>query len=147
MPSPRHRFRVAPALFAAAALAFSSCSSDGLNPVTGSVTVGGQPAAGATVMFFPEGASGMNVVPSSGVVGADGTFTLSTGGKTGAPTGRYIVAVTWPDPKVKPTEKQIISGTGPDPPDVLKGQYARGKSPLKAEVKSGENKLDPFQLQ
>jgi hypothetical protein len=118
-----------------------------MNPVSGSVTVNGQPAAGATVMFFPDGASGINVVPSTGIVGADGTFTLSTGGKTGAPAGRYVVAVTWPDPKVKATETQKMMGMTPDAPDVLKGQYARGKSTLKAEVKPGDNKLDPFQLQ
>ncbi|HET6574318.1 MAG TPA: hypothetical protein VFG68_11980 [Fimbriiglobus sp.] len=130
-----------------AALACSSCSSEGLNPVAGTVLVNGQPAVGATVMFFPEGAKGMNVVPSTGVVGADGTFTLSTGGKTGAPAGRYVVAVTWPDPKVKVSEQQKMMGMAPDAPDVLKGRYAGEKSKLKAEVKSGANKLDPFQLQ
>ena len=142
---PLSRVRIALGL--SAALACCSCSSDGLNPVAGTVTVNGQPAVGATVMFFPEGAKGMNVVPSTGVVGADGTFTLSTGGKTGAPAGWYVVAVTWPDPKVKATETQKMMGMAPDAPDVLKGRYAGEKSPLKAEVKAGENKLDPFQLQ
>ena len=89
---PLSRARIALGLFAA--LACSSCSSDGMNPVTGSVTHNGQPAVGATVMFFPEGAKGLNVVPSTGVVGADGTFTLSTGGKAGAPVGRYVSSLS-----------------------------------------------------
>jgi hypothetical protein len=117
-----------------------------MNPVSGSVTVGGKPAVGATVMFFPEEGKGMNVVPSTGTVGSDGTFSLSTGGKPGAPAGRYVVAVTWPDPNVKATAQQKMMGLV-DAPDLLKGQYTQGKSKLQAEVKSGENKLDPFQLQ
>jgi hypothetical protein len=118
-----------------------------LHPVAGSVRVKGEPAVGASVMFFPEGATGMNVVPSTGVVGADGTFTLSTGGKVGAPPGRYIVTVTWPDPKVKVTEQQKMMGMAPDAPDVFKGRYARDKTPLKADVQAGDNKLEPFELQ
>jgi hypothetical protein len=147
MLPPLSRVRISFGLFVIAALTCSSCSSDGLNPVSGKVLVKSEPAVGATVMFFPEGAKGLDVVPSSGVVGADGTFTLSTGNKPGAPAGRYTVAVNWPDPKVKVTEQQKMMGMAPDAPDALQGRYSREKSKLTAEIKSGDNKLEPFQLQ
>jgi hypothetical protein len=143
---PLPRVRVASGLFVAAALACSSCSSDGMNPVAGKVLVSGQPAVGAVVTFFPEGAAKLDDVVASGVAGADGTFTLSTGTKTGAPAGKYVVAVVWLDPKVKATEQQKMMGMTPDAPDLLKGRFSREKSTLRAEVKPGENKLDPFQI-
>lgn len=141
------RVRVALGLFAAVALACSSCSSGGLNPVTGKVLVNGQPAAGAQVTFFPEGDTSLKAVVASGTAADDGTFTLSTGTQTGAPAGKYVVAVVWLDPKVKVTEQQKMMGMTPDAPDLLKGRYSREKSTLRAEVKPGENKLDPFQIQ
>jgi hypothetical protein len=141
---PITRLRVAALI---AALACSSCSSDGLNPVSGKVLVNGEPAVGAVVTFFPERAARLDDVVASGVAGDDGTFTLSTGTEPGAPAGRYVVAVVWPDPAKKPTETQRMMGMTPDAPDVLKGRYSREKSTLKAEVKPGRNTLDPFQLQ
>jgi hypothetical protein len=124
----------------------TACSSGPtLYPVTGKVTVKDQPAVGALVMFFPEGKSN-GLPPSTGVCGADGTFTLTTGTGEGAPAGKYIVTVSWPDPKVKVSEQQKMMGMGGDAPDVLQGAYSKDKSPLRAEVKAEKNTLDPFAI-
>src|SRR5262245_9876129 len=72
-------------------------------PVKGKVMVGDKPAVGAMVMFFPEGEKKTNYTPPTGTVGDDGTFTMMTGAKTGAPAGKYVVTVVWPDPDKKPT--------------------------------------------
>jgi hypothetical protein len=147
MPPPRRWVRVAFALIAAAALSCSSCSSNGLSPVSGKVMVKGQPAAGARVVFIPEGATDLKTVPASGAVGEDGTFTLVTGNQPGARPGKYIVTVVWPDPAKKPTDTQKMMGMAPDAPDLLGGRYATKEvSKLRAEVKPGENKLEPFDL-
>ncbi len=147
MPPPRRRARVAFLLFAAAALCCSSCSSNGLSPVSGKVMVKGHPAAGARVVFQPEGAADMNTVAPYGTAKEDGTFTLMTRDKPGAKPGKYVVCVVWPDPAKQPTEAQKMMGTAPDAPDLLGGRYAtKEKSPLRAEVKPGENKLEPFDL-
>ena len=134
------RVRVALGLFAATALACSSCSSDGTNPVTGKVLVNGQPAAGANVMFFPEGAT-KNAVPSTGRAGADGTFTLVTGGKPGAPAGKYIVTVTWPDPKIKPTQTQKMMGMTRTPRTCSGGSTPQGQVRPAGRGQAGENTL------
>ena len=135
-------------LFATLALSGPACSSGGsLHPVRGKVSVNGQPAAGAVLVFHPEGAN-LETIPPTAIVGPDGTFTLATGDKSGAPAGKYAVTVTWPDTSKKPTEIQVMIGANPyDGPDQLKGRYATPqRSPLRAEVKSGDNQLEPFDL-
>jgi hypothetical protein len=128
------------------ALATTACSSGTLHPVRGKVVVGDKPAAGAVVMFHPEGGD-LNDVPATGVAADDGTFTLATGDKTGAHAGKYVVTVVWPDPAKKPTQQQVMMGLAPDAPDVLAGRFATKQvSSLRAEVKSGENTLQPFDL-
>jgi hypothetical protein len=128
-----------------AGLVTTACSSGPkLYPVTGKVMVKDQPAVGALVMFFPEGSSGTN--PSTGVCGDDGTFTLSTGTGVGAPAGKYVVTVTWPDPKVKYTEQQKMMGMTGDAPDLLRGAYSKEKSTLRAEVKAEPTTLEPFAI-
>ena len=60
-----------------------------LGTVTGKVTAGGQPVAGAIVTFTP--ADGR---PSSGQTGADGTYTLMYNvGNAGATIGKHTVLV------------------------------------------------------
>jgi|SRR5262245_8148934 len=143
--SPR---RAVVPLFVALAVWVTSCSSGGsLYPVRGKVSVNGKAAAGANLIFHPEGGD-MKSVPATATAGPDGTFTLVTGDKHGARAGKYVVSVTWPDPAKKPTEAQAMMGMAPDAPDLLKGRYSDPKqSKLRAEVKSGENDLEPFDLQ
>ena len=117
------------------------------HPVTGKVMVDNKPAVGAVVILFPEGDKPDKFTPPAGTVGEDGTFSLSTGGKTGAPAGKYIVTITWPAAPKKVTEKEKMQGLGEDGPDQLKGAYATAaKSKLRAEIQAGENTLEPFNL-
>src|SRR5262245_59827824 len=141
--SPR---RAVVPLFVALAVWVTSCSSGGtLYPVRGKVSVGGKAAAGANLVFHPEGGD-MKSVPATATAGPDGTFTLVTGDKSGARAGKYVVTVVWPDPTKKPTEAQLMMGLA-DLPDALGGRFADPKtSNLRAEVKPGENDLEPFDL-
>jgi hypothetical protein len=105
-----------------------------VHPVSGQVTVGGQPAKAAFVLFTP-----LNEPPEPkdprprAEVKDDGSFAISTyGAEDGAPLGEYIVTVTWDDREVG---------------DKLKGRYSDSKtSTLRATVKEGANELPPFKL-
>jgi len=130
-------------------------------PTTGTVTKGGKPIEGASVMFFPQGGSQQfqELVPPRGMTGPDGEFTLSTYGvEDGAPAGVYKVTVTWNEapsgyrPKPGPHDfpedddegEQVV---GSDAPDRLRGQYGdAATTPLTATVVEGENQLPPFDL-
>jgi hypothetical protein len=127
------------------AFALASCGSgDELSPVTGSVRVDGKPAQRAVVMFHPENPTSVHEVSATAVTAEDGTFTLATGAKYGVKPGKYVVTITWPDPKAAP---RMLAGNSPDPPDVLGGKYAtREKTTLRADVKPGSNSLDSFEL-
>ncbi len=65
----------------------------------------------------------------------------------GIPAGTYQVTIRWPDPKVKPTDAQKMTGMFNDPPDLLKGKYEnKAKSGLKAEITSSTTDLPAFEL-
>lgn len=136
------------------AILTTACSSEEkMHPVTGKVLFNDKPAVGAIVSFFPEGQGGLNVNPSVGTVQGDGSFTLNTMGKAGAPEGKYVVTIIWPDAVVEKRGKMsegMIGGmgdSGEGGKDRLAGRYAnRENSQLKAEVKAGENTLSPFQI-
>ncbi|HJZ59933.1 MAG TPA: hypothetical protein VKE74_33635 [Gemmataceae bacterium] len=142
-----HRPSAGEWVVAVLALATASCSSSGaLNSVRGKVSVGGQPAAGAMLVFHREGAT-IKDMPPTATAESDGTFRVSTGGKPGAPAGKYTVTVVWPEAK-KLTEKEVMMGANPnDGPDRLKGAYdSPQKSNIRVEIKSGDNTLEPFEL-
>jgi len=121
---------------------FGGCSSNSpstenqkpVHPVKGSVTVGGQSAVAAFVLFTP-----VNEPPDAkdprprAEVKEDGSFAISTyGTEDGAPLGEYIVTITWEDREIG---------------DKLKGRYSDSKSSmLRATVKEGPNDLPPFEL-
>lgn len=125
----------------AAVLSVTACGGSGgpeLHPVSGSLLFDGQPADGATVVFHQAG-TGPNTPKPSAVAGPDGGFTLRTYPHgDGAPAGEYVVLVTW-----------LQDGTGKDgeSKNRLPNRYADiAQSGLKATVKPGSNKLEPFQL-
>lgn len=79
-----------------AAVAAGGCGGrpDGFHPVGGAVTVAGAPLRTGTVTFRPDAAKGNATQHHpTGAVAADGTYTLYTVGKAGAPPGWYRVLV------------------------------------------------------
>jgi hypothetical protein len=140
-------------LFGVVLLPSAGCGSatPGLLDVSGRVTVDGQPAEGAVLLFHPEGAPQGTV--SSAVAQPDGTFRIVTDGNQGIPEGRYRVTATWPDPAVKPSEGGGGLGEGfglsfEPGPDLLNGRYvSRDKSDLSVTIEKGTKELQPFELQ
>jgi predicted small lipoprotein YifL len=72
-------------------------------PVSGKVTVGGQPLTSGQVAFLPDlgapsdaakGGGEQTVGLSAGQISSDGTYKIFTAGKEGAPAGKYKVTVT-----------------------------------------------------
>ncbi|MCI0681531.1 MAG: hypothetical protein L0Y71_05465 [Gemmataceae bacterium] len=64
-------------------------------PVEGSVTVDGAPVTSGQVSFVPVSAEpDKPVPPSNGQIDASGSYRIFTGGKAGAPAGKYKVTVT-----------------------------------------------------
>ena len=136
-------------LFAACGPALGSCSGAGaLHPVKGQVLHRNKPIAGAVVTFHPKGGDDIKAARPSGYTGEDGFFTVTTGPKTGAPAGDYVVTVVWLKAPEAPKAKKVITTEGPpDAEDLFKGHYAdRARSGLTARVKAGTNVLEPFRL-
>lgn len=97
-PNGTRRRRCARVLLLLALLAPTGCGTDGvgsLHKVSGRVTVNGSPLTLGSVRFVPDKARG-NTTPTEpvGVIQPDGTYTLGTNGKPGAPAGWYRVTVT-----------------------------------------------------
>ena len=91
----------------------------------------------------------MSVVRPTGLTKDDGTFTLTTGDKSGARVGQYVVTIicTEVPADAKKNEKDRSTG-GAESQDRLQGAYADStKSTIKVEIKKGKNKLDPFRIE
>jgi hypothetical protein len=118
-------------------------------PVTGTVTLDGQPVEGAAVAFFPEGAE----QPARGVTDAAGKFTLMTFvAGDGALPGQHRVSVTKtqaPPPQAievggEKVETPTDGGAAENVKYLLPPQYASpSTSQLTAEVKKG---MEPVAL-
>ncbi|MFM8214054.1 MAG: hypothetical protein ACKN82_05360 [Pirellula sp.] len=114
-------------------------------PVTGSITVDGKPANGATVIFHPTDKE-QKLIPAA-TTDEGGKFALATSARVGAPVGSYDITVIWPDPSVQPTPAQKLQGLGEQGPDLLGGKYAKkGETGLKADITSSTKELPPMQL-
>ncbi len=125
----------------------SSCSGSGdsLNPVSGKVRFQGQPLAGALVTFHPKNADDLNIPRPTGLTKEDGTFSLTTGQKDGAPAGDYVVTLICSEIPKKGS-KGIVTG-GVDTVDRLKGAYAEvSSSKITVTIRNGENELETFDL-
>lgn len=114
-------------------------------PVSGKVTVKGQPAAGARVVFFPTAADAVEKkLPSpAGETDDSGKFRLmSYKPDDGAAEGEYKVAITWLEPP--PANATGIF----DQKDRLGGRYSNPeKSKLTAHVEKGGGEIPAFDLQ
>jgi hypothetical protein len=121
-------------------------------PVTGRVTLGGQPVPGGAIQFWPK--SGR---PARGAIQPDGTYTLTTfDDKDGAVLGQHVVTieatrVEGPVPPIKSTEDEIAYYSRPGAKPLVEPKierlvperYGRREtSGLSAEVRRGGNQLD-----
>lgn len=125
-------------------LAVSCSGSGGLNPVQGKVLFRDKPLHGVVLTFHPVGQTDVHTQRPIGLTKEDGTFTVTTGLKEGAPAGQYIVTFTYPEqPKTKAITMEM-----PETRDRFGGAYANpANSRIKVEIKSGLNQLEPFNLQ
>jgi hypothetical protein len=100
-------------------------------PVSGKVLVQGQPLTGVpqgSVAFHPDKAQGNESMHiPTGKIGSDGTYELLTGGKKGAPLGKYKVLVNAMENKIE---------EGPVTPRYILEEkyYALPKTDLTVEV-------------
>jgi hypothetical protein len=110
-------------------------------PVSGRVLVGGEPAAGAFVVFHPTGEAVPDQVRPTAQVQADGSFALATNDAAdGAPAGEYAVTIEW----YKLVQKGGEAQAGPN---VVPPPYARPEStPIKVTIVENDNPLPPFQI-
>ena len=107
-------------------------------PATGTVTLGGNPVEGASVVFYPDGADDSRLTCQA-VTDSAGHYEMRThvgGGKfkSGIVPGKYTVAITKLD-------TASIKSTLAPPPNLLPRKYADPKtSQLKADVvEDGKN--------
>jgi hypothetical protein len=109
--------------------------------VQGIVRVNGRPQRGAAVQFSPDGDKGSGLpIFANGTSDEQGKYTLKYGyqGKIaeGAPVGSYRVMVT--DTTVGFTPQ----GQEPKPSAIPMAYGAPATTPLRAEVKAGDNSID-----
>jgi hypothetical protein len=99
-----------------------------LAPVSGKVTVDNQPVTSGQISLIPlertaESKAGM----SAGTIDSSGNYTISTGGRPGAPLGRYKVTVS---PVMVPPE----GATGPPTAPYNNSYQNANSSTLEIEV-------------
>jgi hypothetical protein len=118
-------------------LAAAGCGGQKLIPVEGTVSVKGKPAdfvKGGTVTFHPDVEAGNKQTYAAfptGKIDENGKYSLSTGGKPGAPPGAYkvTISVTAPsDPKNEYSVPKLL---------IDKTNTELGTTTLKKEVKAG----------
>jgi hypothetical protein len=136
-----------------AALLSSACQrGPACYPTRGQVLVGGKPAEGARVLFFPVDAdpADLQTLKPSAKVGPDGSFTLRTffppdgSVKDGAPAGEYVVTITWVPENLDP---DVAGRSSLEAVDRLQGRYGDArKTELRAVVKEGPTDLPPITL-
>ena len=120
------------------------CGGKKLVEVSGSVSVDGKPADGAALLFFPSTGEGS---VATGTCTADGKYKLVCDAEVGVPAGSYIVAIRWPDPAIKPTAAQKMTGLFEEGPDLLKGAYgSKQTTSLKAEITPSTKEVPAFEL-
>jgi hypothetical protein len=120
------------ALLSALVLFAAGCGGTKLVPVEGKVMMGNQPLTKGEVSYHPDVEGGnTQKYPDlpRGKIGADGTYTLSTSGKPGAPAGKYKVTVN-PSAGEAPADYSI-------PKDVIeKSSTLPTTTTLRKEVKA-----------
>jgi len=123
-----------------------------VHPVSGKVSVNGQPASGVLVLLHPAEASPAakaGVLPSA-TTQEDGTFQLSSYDQNdGAPLGGYSVTIQWYQADAKSTKGKPAMPSGfARPSDRLQGKYKDPrKSPWQVTITEGNNVLRPIEVE
>ena len=131
--------RRAASLIVAVLFAFLGCTKSDTVPVTGIITLNGQPAENTEVMFNPQGPGRM----ATGHTDASGQFKLSTAKPDdGAVPGEYVVTLGEHYDKAPP-----LPPRGQPLPMRFPQDYGDpAKSPLKAHVERGAKNDFQFEI-
>lgn len=124
-----------------------------VHPAHGRVLYNGKPVAGALVVFRKVGSREKEGGPPSptGRTDAEGKFQLHTYvGDDGAPEGSYAVGISLTQSFTENRnlmENAKTKAVSKPPADVLGNRFIDPlKSGLKAEIKPGDNEIQPFDL-
>jgi len=130
-------------------LLVGGCSSDGaVVPVSGRVTLDGQPLAGAHVSFQPEGGASLSDSSagsgSYAVTGSDGTYALrlAVGDRSGAVVGKHRVEINMRSDADDDTDRRTRP---PKQTTVIPPRYNL-KSELSCDVPPGGKSDANFEL-
>jgi hypothetical protein len=142
----RLRFPTVAMVLVAAIAAGCKPAGPDVHPVTGTLTIGGQPAQNVQIALYPADGSAQM---ATGRVDASGRFALVTGNKgaKGAMAGKYKVVLTpYEESSMEADAARYTSGKGksPTPPKASfpKEYLAPDSSPKEVEVKPGPNTID-----
>jgi hypothetical protein len=102
-------------------LVSAGCGKETLVPVSGKVTLDGNPLTKGMIYFASQDEK--NRPEPRGTIGADGTYDLATNGQPGAPPGKYVAVITVEEK----TEKAVVPVRYTIP----------NKNPLTVEVSAG----------
>jgi len=113
--------------------------SETLYPVSGKVMHGKTALTGGQITFFPDTAKGNNSKHSpTGKIGSDGSYTLTTDGKSGAPAGWYKITVSTQTPGMgasTPGEPGKVAPLNPTQGPKIDPKYMNEmQTPLTKEV-------------
>ena len=138
----RHRFEI----FALISLGMGCGSGDGLprQPISGTVTLDGQPLATGSIAFRPADAAGPGVPVGAQIDG--GSFSIARA--VGPTPGTYHVAISSPQEgkaTAKTTSAQPGDGDSPPAFDLIPPQY-NAQTTLQAEVGAGKSNDFRFEL-
>jgi len=113
----------------------AGCGGPSVAPVSGRVTVAGQPVAKGSLIFMPNQDKGTSGKAATGDIQPDGTYTLSTfSEKDGAIVGHHRVVITG---------RSLEDDEGTPPNTEIPPRYGNVRqSGLTAEVKSAGNTID-----
>ena len=127
--------RIAAALLAAT-VAGCGWSGSPLVPLSGTVSLDGQPLARGMIQFEPEATTGSTAVASV----ANGRFSATTGGRPGIAPGRYKVRI---DARAEPADE-----TDTLPRSVIAAKYAdAATSGLGCEIAVGRENVVDWKLE
>ena len=130
-------------LFSAFLLCLLGCSKRGdgfaYEPVSGVVTLDGNPAVNATVAFSPQGTSLESGRPSIGLTDSEGRYVAKTlDGVDGAAVGEHLISIT--AEQLDPDTHEVIQ------PETIPVRY-NDKSGLRLTVTSGGTQEADFALE